>query len=288
MATTNSPLRYPGGKSSLMPFLKDVILLNGFKNGVYIEPYAGGAGASLSLLFEKVVNRIIINDFDPIIYKFWTAILQQPDFFIKKIETIPLTIQEWRTQKQILESHCQSQPFDVGFAAFYINRCNHSGILRAGPIGGQHQAGKYTLGVRFNRKILAAKIRRIASYRNQITIFNQDAIQLLQEVIPKVNGKKLIYLDPPYYKKGKQLYLNAYEHDDHRNLATYLESNLMNYSWILTYDDVEEIRMMYKNSNTITYSLNYFAHHAKRGNELLIAPPDLRLPEHVQIKYGLV
>ena len=271
-----------------MPFLRDVLALNGIKHGIYIEPYAGGAGAALTLLFEKVVDRIIINDFDPVIYAFWTSILQASDLFIQKIETIPLTIQQWHIQKKILENYRHYQLFDVGFAAFYLNRCNRSGILKAGPIGGQHQAGKYTLGVRFNRKTLATKIHRIASFREQISIYNIDAIQFLQEVIPKIKGPKLAYLDPPYYEKGKQLYLNAYDHEDHRNLALFLESRLGDCSWILTYDDVEEIRKMYKSSNTTTYSLNYFAHHAKRGNELLIAPPNLCLPEQVQIKYGLV
>ena len=287
MATTNSPLRYPGGKSSITPFLRDVIELNGLRHGTYVEPYAGGAGAALTLLYEGVVDRIVINDFDPVIYAFWASALFEPDQFVERIETVPLTIEEWRIQKKILTNHTYHRPFDVGFAAFYLNRCNRSGILKAGPIGGKHQNGNYTLGVRFNRDALVAKIRRIESYQDQIDVFNWDAIQLLQEIVPEIEGPKLVYLDPPYYEKGQQLYLNAYEHEDHENLAWFLGTKLHGCSWVLTYDDADQIKAMYQDSHTETYSLNYFAHHAKRGNELLIAPPSLRLPEQVQIKYGL-
>lgn len=287
MATTNSPLRYPGGKSSIAPFLRDVIELNNLEGGTYIEPYAGGAGAALALLFGGVVDRIVINDFDPVIYAIWASVLYEPGQFVERIKTVPLTIEQWHIQKDILTNHKYHHSLDVGFAAFYLNRCNRSGILKAGPIGGQSQNGNYTLGVRFNREALIAKIRRIESYQDQIDVFNLDAIQFLQTVIPKIEGPKLVYLDPPYYEKGLQLYLNAYEHEDHENLAWFLETKLHDCSWILTYDDAAQIKAMYKESNTVTYSLNYFAHHAKRGSELLIAPHSLKLPEQVQIKYGL-
>ncbi len=287
MGITNSPLRYPGGKSSIAPFLRDVIELNGLQGGTYIEPYAGGAGAALTLLFEGKVDKIIINDFDPVIYAFWISALRYSDQFVERIETIPLTIEEWRIQKKILTNHTEHRPFEVGFAAFYLNRCNRSGILKAGPIGGKHQKGKYRLGARFNRGALVTKIRRIKLFQKQIDVFNLDAVQFLKKVVPKIEKPKLVYLDPPYYEKGQQLYLNAYGYEDHKNLAWFLETRIGNCSWVLTYDDADVIRKMYQDSHTKTYSLNYFAHHAKKGNELLIAPPCLHLPKQVQIKYGL-
>lgn len=287
MAITYSPLRYPGGKSSLSPFLAQVVRLNGLEGVSYVEPYAGGAGAALTLLFKGVVDRIIINDYDPVIYAFWSAILNKTDEFIQRVTTIALNIDEWHRQKKILKFHEKYDSFDVGFAAFYMNRCNRSGILAAGPIGGQHQSGEYTLGVRFNREKLVKKIRKIAEHKNNIYIYNLDAIDLIKDVIPSIEGPKFIYLDPPYYEKGKQLYLNSYEHEDHENLAWAVSKIDSSDYWILTYDDVSAIRELYDSNITSTYSLNYSAHHARKGSELLIAPHRVLLPCQVDITYGL-
>lgn len=289
MALTNSPLRYPGGKSTLSTFLAQVIKLNKVEGGTYIEPYAGGAGAALNLLFKDIVSRIIINDYDPVIFAFWTSILNRTTEFIQRVNTVPLNIDEWHHQKNILKSYKKNDEFDVGFAAFYLNRCNRSGILMAGPIGGQHQSGKYTLDVRFNRKNLIQKIRRIGDCRNRITVYNLDAIDLLKDIVPTVVGPKLIYLDPPYYEKGSQLYLNFYDHDDHENLAWALAKMLPSDCWVLTYDDASEIRELYgdKDRKTSTYSLSYSVSHAKKGNELLITPSTLTLPDQMETKFVL-
>ena len=56
MGITHSPLRYPGGKSILSPLLGNFIEINNLLDGIYIEPYAGGAGAALKLLFSEYVT----------------------------------------------------------------------------------------------------------------------------------------------------------------------------------------------------------------------------------------
>lgn len=287
MPTTFSPLRYPGGKSAITPFLKDVIALNCAGGGVYAEPYAGGAGAALALLFEGVVDKILINDFDPIIFAFWQAILTDADRFIDAIELIQVNIDQWHCQKEILSNYKKYDNFEVGFAAFYLNRCNRSGILKAGPIGGMHQCGDYKLNARFNKLSLISKIRYIHQFVDKISIFNMDAIQFLQDVVSHIEDKKFIYLDPPYFAKGQQLYMNSYNREDHANLAWFLETRMNNCLWILTYDDAEEISQLYTNSQMSKYTLNYCAHHAKKGSELIIAPPHLQIPVTMQVKYGV-
>lgn len=285
MPTTNTPLRYPGGKSSLSSFLKQVIELNDLQEGTYVEPYAGGAGAAINLLYDGSVRHIVINDFDPAIYAFWISILNNTDEFICKIESVPLTIEEWYCQKNILRTFDLQNLFDIGFATFFLNRCNRSGILKAGPIGGLKQAGEYSIGARFNRKNLVKKIRLIQQHKERISVYNLDAIELLQKVIPKIDGPKLIYLDPPYFKKGPQLYLNSYEHDDHENLAWALDKLSSSVCWVLTYDDAQEIRALYQDSSILTYTLNYSAAQSRQGRELLISHPKLRLPNIIGSRF---
>lgn len=288
MSTTNTPLRYPGGKSSLSPFLAQVVELNGIQGGTYVEPYAGGAGAALNMLYQGTVNRIVINDFDSTIYAFWVSVLSETDEFAFRISSVPLTIEEWHRQKDILKTHYNQNLLDVGFAAFYLNRCNRSGILKAGPIGGKDQTGPYKMDARFNRDNLIKKIRRIELHKERISVYNLDAIDLLQEVAPSIDGPKLVYLDPPYYRKGPQLYLNAYEHDDHENLAWALGKTSTSDYWVLTYDDAREIRALYGDSIASTYTLNYFAARSKQGRELLISPPWLKLPDNLGARFVLV
>ena len=127
-----SPLRYPGGKWRLFRFFKRAISLNFSRPPMYVEPYAGGASLALSLLFKGLVSEIWINDLDPAIHAFWHSVLKHPQEFSRLVMTVPLTPEEWRKQKQIYSEGLASGRFALGFATFYLNRTNHSGILNGG------------------------------------------------------------------------------------------------------------------------------------------------------------
>ena len=82
-------------------------------------------------------------------------------------------------------------------------------------------------------------------------------------------NKYLFYLDPPYFVKGSSLYLNHYNYEDHHQLASFLNSN-PHFHWLLTYDNTPQISEFYKNRKSYEFSLNYHAHIAKKGREILI------------------
>ncbi len=130
-----SPLRYPGGKAGLSGYLSTLIKNNNIKDCTYVEPYAGGAGAALTLLFLEKVDCIIINDLDKAIYSFWKSILTHTDKFVDKIKNAKLTIAEWHRQREIYRNK-KSNQLELGFAAFYLNITNRSGIIEGCPIGG--------------------------------------------------------------------------------------------------------------------------------------------------------
>lgn len=191
-----SPLRYPGGKSKITPLIKQIIISNNLEGCTFVEPFAGGAGVSLDLLFSGSVGHIIINDSDIAIFSFWKAILEEMDRFVKDVYTVPLTIEEWKHQKEILEA-IKEPCYELGFAAFYLNRTNRSGILNAGVIGGKKQDGKWKMDARFNRDNLAKKIIEISKRKNDITVFGLDIRDFVKH-IPSENA--FVYLDPPYYE----------------------------------------------------------------------------------------
>ena len=277
MPVVNSPLRYPGGKAVLSDFLADVVVVNGLQNGTYVEPYAGGAGAALNLLFAAHVQRIILNDVDPCVFAFWYAVLNRKDDFIRRIQETPVTIEEWKRQHEIYQHHDRHSRIKVAFANFYLNRCNRSGIVATGgPIGGFDQAGRWKLDARYNKDGLIRRIEKIHLYRDRIDVYNMDAIEFLESVIGRKDriDDTLVYLDPPYYVNGSRLYLNHYRHEDHARLATYLIDQLP-LRWLLTYDNVPEINELYRICECIPFHLSYSVHSRRTGSELLIHRGDL-------------
>ena len=276
-----SPLRYPGGKAGLSGFLTEVIRLNGLADGVYAEPYGGGAGAALQLLFSERVSHILINDIDRCVFAFWQAVLTRHERFLGLLEDTPVTIEQWHRHRETYLKPARHSVVDLGFATFFLNRCNRSGILpTGGPIGGYDQAGKWKLDARFNRKELRRRIEKIVSYRERIEVFNQDAVVFLKQVVGPRSGKRplLVYLDPPYYAKGHELYLSAYEHEDHVKLAKFMCRNFP-YKWLMTYDNVPQIRKIYAAFPRIPFSLSYTAYDRRVGQELLIHNGELTIPK---------
>lgn len=183
MPTTYSPLRYPGGKSQLYKFVKKMIDENIGEDGIYIEPFAGGAGVAIQLLIQKDVKMIAINDLDKSIHSLWYSILNYPNEFINLIKETTVNIEEWQRQKEIYKEECDN-PFSLkgGFATFFLNRTNVSGIISGGPIGGAKQTGKYKLDCRFNKQSLIKKITDISSLKDSIILTNMDAEFFIDEI----------------------------------------------------------------------------------------------------------
>lgn len=275
MPVTHSPLRYPGGKTQLAPFVLDLIQTNGLYGGVYCEPFAGGAGVAWQLLLDGHISEAWINDIDPAIHAFWSAVLDETDALCELVEKTPITIDQWHLQKQTLQADGATS-LQRGFAALFMNRTNRSGILKGGVIGGLAQNGNYLLDCRFNKKEIIRKIRRIGSYRTVIRLFRLDAAKCLQEWDKSLPGRALINIDPPYFAQGQALYLNFYKAEDHADLARVVRG--LRHHWMVTYDNVPEISDLYKGLPKHTSSLVYYAQVKRRANELMVLSPSLRLP----------
>ena len=277
----DSPLRYPGGKARLAGFLQRTITLNDLNGCSYYEPFAGGAGAAIRLLSDGHVAHLNLNDADRRIYALWKAILGDTNKFSDRILSIPLTIKEWHNQHSICSRGSKVSLFDLGFAAFYMNRCNRSGILiGSGPIGGYNQQGSWGIDARFNRENLAKRILALGRLRERITLANLDALVFLTEHLPRGRARAnvFVYLDPPYVSEGKRLYLNHYQEADHRHLATYiLRQNKL--PWVMSYDDNPLVRQLYANRAPLyLFSLRYSLQKREMGRELLIVPEKVNLP----------
>jgi DNA adenine methylase len=276
-----SPLRYPGGKASLTSVLKGVLEANQFGNRQFVEPFAGGAGAALSLLFQESVTRVHLNDLDAGVFAFWWSVLNRSDAFIKLVRKTPATMAQWKQHKANYKLKRQHR-LGLGFSTFFLNRCNHSGIIdNGGPIGGRIQQGGWKVDARYNQVELVRRLERIASFRERITVSRQDACRLIEQ---QLQIGSFLFIDPPYYHKGQALYLNALDHAYHARLAEVLHAADSN-AWVLTYDDCPEIRKLYRSwANVQNYSLRYSAAVRRQASELFITPKGLFIPRHQSSK----
>lgn len=251
-----------------LAFFDTVIKEHEWQNVVYIEPYAGGAGAALSLLLLEKVQSIVINDYDPSIYSFWLAIKEYNAEFIERVINTPVTVEEWERQKRIYKAADTSDRLSLGFATFFLNRTNRSGILNAGPIGGKQQLGEYKIDARYNKQSLIEKIKLIGLYSDRITVLNEDGVGVIERYAKDPGS--FFYIDPPYFVKGADLYLNAFKLKDHRKLADVLNRHC-DAKWLLSYDNERDIIDLYPDRQYRTFDLKYSAHHdSKIGSELMI------------------
>lgn len=276
---TISPLRYPGGKGLLYSRLRTIIRENDLTSSVYVEPYAGGAGAALALLVSGQVERIAINDLDPAVFAFWNAVVTQPEEFTALVNNVELSVDEWERQREVYLTSARDNYLPLGFATFYLNRTNRSGVLNGGPIGGKDQTGNYKIDARFNREGLAERIRLIALHADRIAVTNEDGLRVIERYSQRDDA--FIYADPPYFEKAGSLYLNAFQDSDHRALADCL-TRVQRAKWILTYDNVPQVEQLYSDLRRRLFALNYSAHRVMKASEIMVFSTGLSIPEEIE------
>lgn len=276
-----TPLRYPGGKAKLAGFVKRILEENDLQDGQYVEPFAGGAGIALELLFQEYVSQIHINDVSRPVFAFWKAVLDHTDSFLKLVRNTRLSVRSWDRQKKILGHAEDHDDLALGFATFFLNRTNRSGILNGGIIGGRDQTGPWKIDARYNVDELCFRISSVAKLRSRINLSCEDALKFLGKRLGRLGDKALIYLDPPYYVKGKDLYDDYYTVEDHKNIAAFVTAKIRKENWIVSYDNVEPIRRLYRGYPKITYELGYSARDTRKGSEVMFFRKDLTIPEAV-------
>jgi DNA adenine methylase len=280
----NTPLRYPGGKARLAQYVINLLKLNGLVGGHYSEPYAGGAAIGITLLYLEYVSHIHLNDLNRSVHAFWEAVLNEPEALCALIRDRPVSLEE-RLKQKAIQLDRSSSGLELGFSTFFLNRTNRSGIIAGGVIGGNSQSGEWKIDARYNRDDLINRIQKISSYKSRITLTNHDAAYLMKEVLPGLSSNMLVYLDPPYYTKGKKLYQNHYKHGDHAAIAGLVQD--IRQKWIVSYDNAEPIRELYSGYECETFGLSWSARSRYEGSEIMVFGPDIIRPKKVETWRGI-
>ena len=281
MPRGTSPLRYPGGKTCLYPLVSSILQKNRLERRHYAEPFAGGCGLALALLYEGHVSDIHINDVDASIWALWYSVLNHTDDLVYRVRKTPITIDEWRAQREVHLKMDADDPLALGFSTFFLNRTNRSGIIKAaGVIGGLDQTGPYKLDCRFNRDDLTRRIRRVAKYKSRIHLTRRDALAFIQDTTAELPASTFFCIDPPYFSKGRGLYTSCYDPEDHGVLAKVILG--LENPWIVTYDDMPTITKLYRDRRQYQIDISYSVETKRGGTELLIASKGLRLPAGIR------
>lgn len=282
MSRYKTPLRYPGGKQKLAPFVAEVMRENDIVGGHYLEPYAGGAGVAIELLLNGTASQIHLNDSCSAVHAFWKSILSETEDFCRLISRASLNVREWRRQQEILKNRGDHSKLEVGFSTFYLNRVNRSGIVSGGLIGGLSQDGEWKMDARFPRAELIRRVENIARHRKAIHLRNWDAERFIVEYIPRLPKSSLVYCDPPYFEKADRLYLNHYKPEDHQRIAKIIQK--MKLPWMVSYDAAPEILGCYPRRRSFIYGLQYNASKAYVGTEVFFFSDKLKLAQGSSVR----
>lgn len=263
-----SPLRYPGGKARLTPFITRLLHEQRPALQEYAEPFAGGAGVALNLLMNEEVRSVRINDLDPGIAAFWRAVFFHTDELVYRVLNTPVDLETWHWARHIYESKSVESDTELGFATFFLNRCNHSGILTARPIGGLEQSGRWKIDARFNKQNLIERITTLGRYQSRILLSELDARDFLAQLELEA-ARVFVYVDPPYLAQGDDLYMNSLGVDDHAALARQLLSSRLR--WVLSYDANDRvIDELYTDLLIARFDINHSANRQHIGQEYFV------------------
>ena len=264
--------RFPGSKSRLYPKLEP-FLLERFQPHLII-PFSGAGNETIRLIKKKKLKSLWMNDLDCGITSFWKAVYFYPLKFLHKIKKYEPCVDDFYKFKSALES-LDSPPkgvedvTDIALTKLAIHQISYSGlgVMAGGPIGGKAQTSKYNVACRWNPQKIS---KRIIDVHNLLKEIGDVRITTwdFEAVLSDKKCAGLVYLDPPYFEQGPQLYQHSFTASDHWRLSEALFNS--SHNWVLSYDDHPTIRQFYSFAKIHEVDASYSITGQRKKNELII------------------
>lgn len=277
------PLRYPGGKRRLILAVADLLERSRNPIKLLVEPFAGGAAVSVTLMECGFVEEIALADKDEMVAAFWKVVFsREAGLLAEQIRNAEVTVAEWKRLKHLQRANAFQTDLERAYACLFLNRTSFSGILhrKVGPIGGPGQTSKYKIDCRFNRESLSNRIVELSRLRSKVRFVRHQGYE---RTISDINKSSLAretpqhvawYLDPPFFEKADRLYRHVFTEADHLRLQANLKR--LRGHWILSYDNVEQARKLYAqhpgySEISLMYSARISAETRTAGNEIVVS-----------------
>ncbi len=259
-----SPLRYPGGKTWLIPHIRAWLGAVDPKPGLLIEPFAGGAIVSLTAVMEHLVERCLLAELDHDVAAFWHAALRQGR------ELCDL-IYRFEPTRQDVEALAQTEPeqqLERGFRTLVLNRTRRGGILAAGASLSRNGENGKGVASRWYPQTLVSRLRQVSAYADRIDFRETDGMRLLEEHAGTPGS--VVFADPPYTAGGKRAGKRLYSHHqiDHPGLFQILSDTRADF--MLTYDHAPEIAALIRHHRFHAVQVTMKNTHHARLPELLV------------------
>lgn len=208
-----SPMRYPGGKTWLVPEIRKYLTRLDFRPEVFVEPFAGGGIASLTAVMDDHVDRAVLCERDPDISNLWQYMLDDAEELARRVESFAATSENVNR----VFADAGSTGMDAAFRTLLRNRVSRGGILAKGASVMKEGENGQGIFSRWYADTLAARIRAIGNQAERFDFFQGDGVSLVE--LCRHNDSAAFFIDPPYTAAGKQagrrLYTyNEIDHDD--------------------------------------------------------------------------
>jgi DNA adenine methylase len=260
-----SPFRYPGGKTWLVPRIRQWLASQPFKPTESIEPFVGGGIVSLTLAFEDLAEQVTMVELDDQVSAVWQTIINGDGVGLAE------EIAEFEFSSESVNRILNQSPLsrkDKAFQTLLKNRVNHGGILAAGA--GKIKAGEKGKGLqsRWYPETLKKRILEIVKVRDRLTFIQGDGMEVLLQNAHRPDV--VFFIDPPYTAAGKKAGRRLYTHSELNHEELFRLCSGLAGDFLMTYDNVESLREL---AHTFGFATRTVAmkntHHAKMS-ELLI------------------
>lgn len=247
---------------------------------IWVEPFAGGAGAGLHLLDEGSVSEVWLTEKNRALAAFWRIVVTRGDELSARVRACQPTMTTWHAARETVaavDGGTVVDELDLALAALVLNRCSRSGMVhpRVGPIGGNNQTGRWHLRSRWNGDGIADRVDRIHKLGERIRVDEGDAIDRIVELDGStgVEDELVLFVDPPYLVQGNKLYAEGMSFEDHKALACALAGCAAR--WLLTYDSDERILGLYPDQRILAYQIAHTANRQRIDEEFAVLSDNL-------------
>ena len=244
-----SPLRYPGGKTRAVKLLTERLPKD---TKTLLSPFFGGGSFELSTGLGVKANDL----FGPL-YTFWSVLKSNPEELEKRVRALMPVEKETfkRLRTTIMDI---KDPIDVAAAYYVINRCSFSGSTFCGGFSKEASTGRLN----------ESSLKTLRSLKlDKVTFSNLDCCEFLERN-PESPGT-FVYADPPYYISS---YIYGKDGDMHESFdhAKFANTIKKRKDWLMSYNDCEYIRELYKDCIIESVSWSYGMNASKPSSEILI------------------